>query len=252
MRANEFITEKYNLRFESIDLITEDEVRQYLHDKFFESIKSGLISKWPDYMSGKVKSVRFIKESAEYDEIIPIIDNLQGMGVSDIRVGQLLSIIYLDVVFATREIEVSGFKTPKKVKAISASPNGQIKQIKFEDGSRWPQTQVATFKGKPLDYTIFFKENGADAALTYLLMTKPTDWVIATNDLKESFNEQETYQPPSINVGDEVRIGKFKNRKAEVKGFKTDKNNQPVLKTTKGDQQLFKPRITKLIKENNV
>jgi len=59
-----------------------------------------------------------------------------------------------------------------------------------------------------------------------------------------------TYQPPSIEVGDEVRVGKFKNRKAEVKGFKTDKNNQPVLKTTKGDQQLFKPRITKLLSTN--
>jgi len=58
-----------------------------------------------------------------------------------------------------------------------------------------------------------------------------------------------TYQPPSIEVGDEVRVGKFKNSKAEVKGFKTDKNNQPVLKTTKGDQQLFKPRISKLMKD---
>jgi len=66
---------------------------------------------------------------------------------------------------------------------------------------------------------------------------------------KEFIIEKESYQPPSIEVGDEVRVGKFKNRKAEVKGFKTDKNNQPVLKTTKGDQQLFKPRITKLMSE---
>lgn len=69
---------------------------------------------------------------------------------------------------------------------------------------------------------------------------------------KEFTVEKESYQPPSINVGDEVRVGKFKNRKAEVKGFKTNKNNQPVLKTTKGDQQLFKPRITKLMKESAV
>ncbi len=63
----------------------------------------------------------------------------------------------------------------------------------------------------------------------------------------EFITEADSYQPPTITVGDEVRIGKFKNRKAEVKGFTTDKNNQPVLKTTKGDQQLFKPRITKLL-----
>ena len=63
-------------------------------------------------------------------------------------------------------------------------------------------------------------------------------------------DEASTYQPPTITVGDEVRVGKFKNRKAEVKGFTKDKNNQPVLKTNKGNQQLFKPRITKLMKAN--
>jgi hypothetical protein len=63
----------------------------------------------------------------------------------------------------------------------------------------------------------------------------------------EFINEdKKSYQPPEIKVGDEVKVGKFKNRRAEVKGFKTDDNNQPVLKTTKGDQKLFKPRISKL------
>ena len=59
--------------------------------------------------------------------------------------------------------------------------------------------------------------------------------------------EAKTYQPPEIAVGDEIKVGKFKNRKAEVKGFETDDAGQPVLKTTKGDQKLFKPRISKLI-----
>ena len=52
---------------------------------------------------------------------------------------------------------------------------------------------------------------------------------------------------PNIQIGDEVLVGKFKNRKAVVTGFATDENNQPVLKTTKGDQKLFKPRIVKLV-----
>ena len=52
---------------------------------------------------------------------------------------------------------------------------------------------------------------------------------------------------PSINIGDEVLVGKFKNRKAIITGFTVDDNNQPVLKTTKGDQKLFKPRIVKLM-----
>lgn len=58
--------------------------------------------------------------------------------------------------------------------------------------------------------------------------------------------DRKTYQPPEIQVGDEVKVGKFKNRRAEVKGFAKDENNQPVLKTTRGDQKLFKPRISKL------
>jgi hypothetical protein len=58
--------------------------------------------------------------------------------------------------------------------------------------------------------------------------------------------EQDFLQPPKIKVGDEVKVGKFLNRKADVIGFETDDNGQPVLKTTKGDQKLFKPRISKL------
>jgi hypothetical protein len=61
--------------------------------------------------------------------------------------------------------------------------------------------------------------------------------------------EQEELNVPPIAVGDEIRIGKFKNRKATVTGFGTDKHGQPILHTTKGDQQLFKPRLAKLMKD---
>lgn len=60
------------------------------------------------------------------------------------------------------------------------------------------------------------------------------------------FLEGETLDLPSIEVGDEVLVGKFKNRKATIKGFTTDDHNQPVLKTDKGEHKLFKPRLTKL------
>jgi transcription antitermination factor NusG len=62
------------------------------------------------------------------------------------------------------------------------------------------------------------------------------------NEIKEI----DSYQPPKIKVGDEVKVGKFKNRKAKVKSITKDKNNQPVLKTDKGEHKLFKPRIPKL------
>lgn len=59
--------------------------------------------------------------------------------------------------------------------------------------------------------------------------------------------EEKKLTLPDINVGDKIKVGRFKNRKAVVKGFKTDDKNHPVLKTTKGDQKLFKPLITKLV-----
>lgn len=61
---------------------------------------------------------------------------------------------------------------------------------------------------------------------------------------------EEAYQPPELEVGDKILKGKFKNSPAEITGFKKDKHNQPVLKTNKGDVQLFKPRVKKLMKES--
>jgi len=58
--------------------------------------------------------------------------------------------------------------------------------------------------------------------------------------------DKETLNPPSIDVGDEVKTGKFKNSKATVKGFKKDDHGQPVLKTNKGDKKLFNLRLSKL------
>lgn len=58
--------------------------------------------------------------------------------------------------------------------------------------------------------------------------------------------KQNTLNPPAISVGDEVKVGKFKNSKAEVKGFKKDDHGQPVLKTNKGDKKLFNLRVSKL------
>jgi hypothetical protein len=59
-------------------------------------------------------------------------------------------------------------------------------------------------------------------------------------------NESEKLDLPDIEIGTDILVGKFKNRKATITGFKKDDHNQPVLKTTKGDQKLFKPRFPKL------
>lgn len=49
-----------------------------------------------------------------------------------------------------------------------------------------------------------------------------------------------------IEIGDELLIGKFKNKVATVTGFDTDDKNQPIILTDKGDTGL-KFRIKKLI-----
>jgi len=54
---------------------------------------------------------------------------------------------------------------------------------------------------------------------------------------------------PDLEDGDELMVGKFKNRKATIKGFTKDKHNQPIAKTDKGDQQIFKGRVKKLMDE---
>lgn len=64
--------------------------------------------------------------------------------------------------------------------------------------------------------------------------------------------EADSLELPDIEVGDTVFVGKFKNRRAEVKGFSKDERNQPVLKTTRGEQKLFKPRIEKLMSDQTL
>lgn len=48
-------------------------------------------------------------------------------------------------------------------------------------------------------------------------------------------------------IGETVLVGKWKNRRAIVKGFGKDKNNQPTVKTDKGEYSLYKFRIQKLM-----
>jgi len=50
-----------------------------------------------------------------------------------------------------------------------------------------------------------------------------------------------------LDVGDEILMGRFKNKKAQVKGFGKDEKGQPTVKTTKGETPLFKFRIAKLM-----
>jgi hypothetical protein len=77
---------------------------------------------------------------------------------------------------------------------------------------------------------------------------KPTSWKLkdkkmVCNSCAKNVNELEL---PDLEVGDILKVGKFKNRAVEIKGFSTDEHGQPVADTTKGDQKIFKPRVAKL------
>lgn len=53
---------------------------------------------------------------------------------------------------------------------------------------------------------------------------------------------------PDLNVGDVILGGKFKNKRMVIEGFGSDDKGQPIVKTDKGDQQVFKFRVEKLMK----
>jgi len=55
----------------------------------------------------------------------------------------------------------------------------------------------------------------------------------------------------ALEIGDEILIGKYRKKKAIVKGFGVDKNKQPTVKTNKGERNLFAFRIKKLMDESD-
>jgi hypothetical protein len=57
------------------------------------------------------------------------------------------------------------------------------------------------------------------------------------------------YSNPDIEKGDTILVGRWRNSPAIVKGFGKDKNNQPVVITSKGRYSLYKFRLQKLMKE---
>lgn len=52
---------------------------------------------------------------------------------------------------------------------------------------------------------------------------------------------------PTPKVGDTVLVGRWKNRRAVVQGFGKDKNNQPTMKTDKGEYSLYRFRLASLM-----
>ena len=52
-----------------------------------------------------------------------------------------------------------------------------------------------------------------------------------------------------IEIGDKIKVGRFRNVATEIKDIKLDENGQPVIVTSKGDKKLLSCRIDKLEQE---
>ena len=50
-----------------------------------------------------------------------------------------------------------------------------------------------------------------------------------------------------LEIGDVILMGKWKNKKAFIKDFGTDKNNQPTVITDKGERSMYAFRVKKLM-----
>ena len=50
----------------------------------------------------------------------------------------------------------------------------------------------------------------------------------------------------TINVGDTIEVGRFRNVATKIKNIELDENGQPVIITSKGAKKLLSCRLTKL------
>ena len=50
-----------------------------------------------------------------------------------------------------------------------------------------------------------------------------------------------------LNIGDQIFMGKFRNKKAIIKNFGVDKLGQPTVKTNKGERNMYAFRLQKAL-----
>ena len=50
----------------------------------------------------------------------------------------------------------------------------------------------------------------------------------------------------TVNVGDIIEVGRFRNVATKIKNIKLDENGQPVIITSKGSKKLLSCRLAKL------
>jgi hypothetical protein len=123
-------------------------------------------------------------------------------------------------------------KAKKRQMAIAAKLSKMDENVNLEDRmAKVIETLQDLHRAKPLD----------EATTQYVLKQVTT--------IREHLNNinEATLDLPDLESGDELMVGKFKNRRATIKDFKKDEHGQPVAVTNKGDQKIFKGRVKKLM-----
>ena len=139
-----------------------------------------------------VSGIKQLRETAEHNDLKPFVDRLIQLDFpKKIKIGDKLSVLDFEIVFAWKEIDVRGFTSPKTITKISHS-GGKINYVEFDDGDRYPRQTPATYSGRPMEYAIYFKKSDlAEQTLTMLALMLPRDWIMNTSEIERgsSINE---------------------------------------------------------------
>jgi len=127
------------------------------------------------------------------------------------------------------------------------APPGREKQVKALKGkvdNPYAVAWASYNKSKKVIETLqdLHRAKPLDEATTQFVLKQVTTIREHLNNINEA-----TLDLPDLESGDELMVGKFKNRKATIKDFKKDEHGQPVAVTNKGDQKIFKGRVKKLM-----
>ena len=177
MRTQEFSRESVLIKFKT-PALNEAQLKSYLiklcnvYDTSAFSYKS---------MTGLTRFDRINEsEYTEYNEIKPLIDAIPKLStVTGISIGDNLSVLVLEIMFAYQEISVLANTVPKEVTDIKMFATGEINYILFTDGTRYPEISPATYGGKPVEHAMYFNtQDEANSALEFIILKMPSTWEI--------------------------------------------------------------------------
>jgi ribosomal protein L24 len=162
------------LNFLTVNVVNESVMRQYIQERMIAN--DDVIGN--TYLpSRSLYGVKMFKETSSDTSINNFISKfVQSDYKKTIRVGEKFSTLTLEIYYGIKSMQFNLMPTPKTVKDIVMSGD-KINFIRFEDGSRYPRITPTTYKGRNLDYTLYFT-NPEDAHHTLLMsvMSIPDGW----------------------------------------------------------------------------